>query len=90
MFINLVAEETTDNIILVRLREKFEEVFRYDKSGLPRIWKNNDDIDSFFKKARDEALALIALFTFIDIPEQKIRDITGIKEVFIFYLFIFF
>ncbi|KAG4097085.1 protein SEY1 [Neocallimastix lanati (nom. inval.)] len=81
MFINLVAEETTDNIILVRLREKFEEVFRYDKSGLPRIWKNNDDIDSFFKKARDEALALIALFTFIDIPEQKIRDITGIKEL---------
>jgi len=81
MFINLVAEETTDNIILVRLREKFEEVFRYDKSGLPRIWKNNDDIDSFFKKARDEALALIALFTFVDIPEQKIRDITGIKEL---------
>jgi len=81
MFINLVAEETTDNIILLRLREKFEEIFRYDKSGLPRIWKNNDDIDSFFKKAKDESLALISLFTFVDIPEQKIREITGIKEI---------
>jgi len=81
MFVNLVAEETTDNIILVRLREKFEEVFRYDKSGLPRIWNSNDDIESFFKKAKDESLALISLFTFIDISEQKIRDITGIKEL---------
>ncbi|ORX55242.1 root hair defective 3 GTP-binding protein [Piromyces finnis] len=80
-FCNLVAEETTDNIILVHLREKFEEIFRYDKSGLPRIWNNNDDIDSFFKKAKDEALALISLFTFIDISEQKIRKITGIEEL---------
>jgi len=81
VFCNLIAEETTDNIILIHLREKFEELFRYDKSGLPRVWNNNDDIDSFFKKARDEALALISLFTFIDISEQKIRDITGIEEL---------
>jgi len=81
VFINLIAEETTDNIILVRLREKFEEVFRYDKNGLPRIWNNNDDIDSFFKKAKEEALALISLFTFIDISEQKIRDITGLEDL---------
>jgi len=81
VFSNLIAEETTDNILLVHLREKFEEVFRYDKSGLPRIWNNNDDIDSFFKKAKDEALALISLFTFIDISEQKIRKITGIEEL---------
>jgi hypothetical protein len=81
IFINLVAEETTDNIILLRLREKFEEIFRYDNAGLPRIWNRNDDIDIFFKKAKDEALALISLFTYVDIPEQKIRDITGIKEI---------
>jgi hypothetical protein len=80
-FSNVIAEETTDNIILVHLREKFEEIFRYDKSGLPRIWNGNDDIDSFFKKAKDEALALISLFTFIDISEQKIRKITGIEEL---------
>jgi len=86
IFINLVAEETTDNIILLRLREKFEEIFRYDNAGLPRIWNRNDDIDIFFKKAKDEALALISLFTYVDIPEQKIRDITGIKEVRIFKL----
>jgi hypothetical protein len=71
IFINLVAEETTDNIILLRLREKFEEIFRYDNAGLPRIWNRNDDIDIFFKKAKDEALALISLFTYVDIPEQK-------------------
>jgi hypothetical protein len=34
--------------------ERFEEKFRYDDKGLPKVWKPEDDIDSYFKKARDE------------------------------------
>jgi len=81
VFCNLIAEETTDNIILIHLRERFEDLFRYDKAGLPRVWNHNDDIDAIFKKARDESLALISLFTFIDISEQKIRKLTGIEDL---------
>lgn len=81
IFMNLIAEETTDNLILVRLREKFEEIFRYDKNGLPRIWGSSDDIDSCFNKAKEEALLLITLYSFIDASEQKIREVTGIDEL---------
>lgn len=34
--------------------DRFEEKFRYDDKGLPKVWKPEDDIDSYFKKARDE------------------------------------
>lgn len=33
---------------------RFEEKFRYDEHGLPRVWKPTDDIDSYFRRARDD------------------------------------
>jgi hypothetical protein len=32
----------------------FEEKFRYDEQGLPRVWKPQDDIDAHFKRAKDD------------------------------------
>ena len=32
----------------------FEDKFRYDEQGVPRIWKPSDDIDGIFKSAREE------------------------------------
>lgn len=40
--------------MLVRLKLIFEEKFRYDKEGVPRVWKEDDEIEGVFKKARDE------------------------------------
>ena len=33
---------------------RFEDKFRYDEQGVPRIWKPSDDIDGMFKSARDD------------------------------------
>jgi hypothetical protein len=33
---------------------RFEEKFRYDDHGLPRVWKPEDDIDSYFKRAKED------------------------------------
>lgn len=33
---------------------RFEDKFRYDESGVPRIWKPSDDIDGIFKSAREQ------------------------------------
>ena len=32
----------------------FEDKFRYDEQGVPRIWKLSDDIEGMFKSARDD------------------------------------
>ena len=60
--------ETEPTHLLLRLREKylpplsslasingasFEDKFRYDEEGVPRIWKPSDDIDNLFKAAKE-------------------------------------
>ncbi|CAG8777541.1 5891_t:CDS:2, partial [Acaulospora morrowiae] len=49
-----IDDELADNMFLLKLRERFEEKFRYDEEGLPKVWKPDDDIDAHFRKARDE------------------------------------
>ena len=57
-----VDEQTVDSAILTKLRAYFEERFRYDEQGVPRVWKPDDDIDGAFKKAKDATLELIDLY----------------------------
>jgi protein SEY1 len=49
-----VDEQTADTVILAKLRAHFEERFRYDEHGVPRVWKPSDDIDGAFKMAKDQ------------------------------------
>lgn len=49
-----IDEQTADAVILSKLRGHFEERFRYDEHGVPRVWKPDDDIDGAFKKAKDQ------------------------------------
>ncbi|KAL1952615.1 hypothetical protein VTO42DRAFT_4680 [Malbranchea cinnamomea] len=58
-----IDEEMVEGNILLKLRENFEEKFRYDDSGVPRIWRPTDDIENFYTKARDSTLALIPLLS---------------------------
>ena len=49
-----IDEQTSDTAFLSKLRTHFEERFRYDEHGVPRVWKPEDDIDGAFKKAKDQ------------------------------------
>jgi hypothetical protein len=68
-----VDEQTSDANILNKLRSTFEERFRYDENGVPRVWKPDDDIDTAYRKARDPVgisgcalLLLLIMPIFID------------------------
>ncbi|KAJ8584278.1 root hair defective 3 GTP-binding protein [Rhizopogon salebrosus TDB-379] len=54
-----IDEQTADAVILSKLRSHFEERFRYDDSGVPRVWRPDDDIDGAFRWAKDKTLDLI-------------------------------
>lgn len=64
-----IDEQTADQAFLSKLRNHFEERFRYDDNGVPRVWKPEDDIDGAFKSAKDKVRLLIPfthdLLTFI-------------------------
>lgn len=49
-----IEEQTADQVFLGKLRNHFEDRFRYDDGGVPRVWKPEDDIDGAFKKAKEQ------------------------------------
>lgn len=49
-----LEEQTSEATVINTLRTTFEERFRYDEAGLPRVWKPEDDLEAAFKKAKDE------------------------------------
>ncbi|KAF9529256.1 protein SEY1 [Crepidotus variabilis] len=65
-----IDEQTADQAFLSKLRTHFEERFRYDEHGVPRVWKPEDDIDSAFKWAKDHTLELVPLYSKI-VPEDS-------------------
>ncbi|TPX51378.1 hypothetical protein SeMB42_g00466 [Synchytrium endobioticum] len=72
-----LVEETDLSRMLVRLKTFFEDKFKYDDKGLPRIWKPDDDIDGIFTKARSETDILYSRFERICIPEETLTEIVG-------------
>ena len=54
-----IEEEMMDGNLLLKLRENFEDKFRYDEEGVPRIWRPTDDIEGMYTKARESTLDLI-------------------------------
>ena len=50
-----LEEQTSDATMRNTLRTAFEDRFRYDDQGLPRVWKPDDDIETAFKTAKEEA-----------------------------------
>ena len=47
-----IMEQVSDHAIMAKLRDQFESSFRYDASGVPRVWTQGDDIDGEFTKAK--------------------------------------
>ena len=58
-----IDEEMMEGNLLLKLRENFEDKFRYDDAGVPRIWRPTDDIEGVYTKARESTLTLVPLLS---------------------------
>lgn len=76
-----IEEETADSVLLLKLRESFEDKFRYDSKGVPKVWKPEDDIDAYFTKARDETLQLLPIYSKIAPLEESLPEIQDDEEL---------
>jgi len=65
-----IDEEVMEGNILLKLRENFEDKFRYDDAGVPRIWRPTDDIEGIYTKARESTLSLIPLLSRFRLAES--------------------
>lgn len=66
-----IDEEMMDGNLLLKLRENFEDKFRYDEAGVPRIWRPTDDIEGIYTKARESTLTLIPLLSRFQLPHTS-------------------
>jgi hypothetical protein len=49
----------------------FEDRFRYDDEGRPKVWRPTDDVDGKYSRARDETLKLIPLLSRFRLSETS-------------------
>jgi len=66
-----IDEEVMEGNLLLKLRENFEDKFRYDEAGVPRIWRPTDDIEGVYTKARESTLTLIPLLSRFKLQETS-------------------
>lgn len=66
-----IDEELMEGNLLLKLRENFEDKFRYDEAGVPRIWRPTDDIEGIYTKARESTLMLIPLLSRFHLPQTS-------------------
>lgn len=71
---NKIDEQTIDSTLLIKLKLAFEEKFRYDGDGVPRVWKPEDDIDGAFRNAREATLALIPIYANIQPSDKSLES----------------
>lgn len=67
-----VDEEVLEGNLLLKLRENFEDSFRYDDLGVPRVWKPTDDIEGAYTKAREATLTLIPRVSSFKLSETSL------------------
>lgn len=51
-----------DNLINI-LKERFDDKFRYDQNGLPRLYQNAKELESTFGEAKNHAMKLFPILT---------------------------
>ncbi|KAI5306297.1 Dynamin-like GTPase that mediates homotypic ER fusion [Ascosphaera pollenicola] len=57
--------------LLLKLRENFEDRFRYDDAGVPRIWRPTDDIEGIYTRARESTLGLVPVLSRFRLAETS-------------------
>lgn len=54
-------------------RQIFEEAFRYDEAGRPRVWSAADNLDAAFDAAKDKAMAALDQLTKVEIASESLE-----------------
>ncbi|SCU80792.1 LADA_0B09560g1_1 [Lachancea dasiensis] len=83
----IVHENLSDDNIVSTLRERFENKFRFDENDSPRLWKNEEEINTAYRVAKEHAfevldvLSLAASSDHVEIiPDVPIKFNDGIDD----------
>ncbi|ORZ32888.1 root hair defective 3 GTP-binding protein [Catenaria anguillulae PL171] len=65
---DVLSQATSEGALVQRLKATFEQKFRYDDQGIPRVWQPSDDIDGAYRRARELADQTLKSFVVAELP----------------------
>ncbi|KAK9475059.1 RHD3/Sey1 [Dipodascopsis tothii] len=68
-----LVERTKPDAVALWLRDVFEDRFRYDDKGVPRVWKPSDNIETVYESAREATLALVPLVAVYAVGGERVE-----------------
>ncbi|EGV64587.1 Dynamin-like GTPase that mediates homotypic ER fusion [Yamadazyma tenuis] len=70
-FYQLIKKNLSKDNILNILKNRFEDTFRYDENGIPKLYNNEFELDANFNKAKSESLSLISFLTIVKLSDDS-------------------
>lgn len=70
-FYQLLKKNLSKDNVLNILKEKFDEKFRYDENGIPKLYSNEFELEASFNEAKSESMALVPLLTIIKLSDAS-------------------
>lgn len=80
-FHDLIHKYISKDNVLNLLKDRFDDKFRYDENGLPRLYQNADELENYFNASKTHALEIMPVLTIAKLsdgteilPEYDIFD----------------
>lgn len=70
-FYGLIQKNFSKGSILNMLKDKFEDNFRYDENGVPRLYSNEFELDDSYNKAKSATFKLVPLLTMVKLSNSS-------------------
>ncbi|EEB07508.1 GTP binding protein Sey1 [Schizosaccharomyces japonicus yFS275] len=70
-----LENETAEPILQQRLRTHFEDSFRYDSRGIPKMWKKSDILENDFNKSLQDTLQLIDVLAIVRLKDGSVPTV---------------
>ena len=61
----VIHDYLKEDTIINLLRDRFENNFKYDKDDSPRLWKNEEEIDTTFRVAKEQAFKIFNVLSIV-------------------------
>lgn len=71
-FLSKMKDAATYQNLIIKMRKRFEDSFKYTADRVPRMWKASDDIRKFYLSSRSKALELLDLFFLFRLEDDSL------------------
>lgn len=71
IFYDTIRKLITKENVLTILKERFDDKFRYDEQGLPRLYQNANELEQEFANSKKHALEIVPILTFTKLSNDS-------------------